>query len=356
MKTIDRYIGMVLLQHFGFALAALLAIFSVLTLTEELRSSATHLVGVSHAVTLALLTVPAQAYALFPASALLGTVMGLGQMARHHELVALHAAGISRARLAASVLALAVVIAVVGTVLGEMIAAPLSQLAHKRRALASSGGRTLSPAAGMWVRDGARFVNIGHVHPDGSLGDIFIYDFENVHTLRRFARARTATRHDGQWTLADVEESVFTSGGATTRHVATEAWDALIDPGRLKALWLQPEDISATDLHRTIGWLRLRGQSPLRYELAFWRRVSAPLYTVLMVMLALPVVLMAGARARIGEHIVVGAVLGMGFQMLQQTFSNFGLVAGLHPLLTALAPAGVALLAMTLLFRAVGTR
>jgi lipopolysaccharide export system permease protein len=348
MKILDRYIGTVLALGFVSALAALVAIFSVITFTEELRAS--HF-GVSRALGFVLMTLPSQAYSLFPASALLGTVMGLGNLMRHHELVALQAAGISRLRLAASVLITAVLIAIAGVTLGEMIAAPLSQRAHARRALDESGGRTLSTTAGLWVRDGSRFVNVGEVRADGSLGNVHVFDFDDAHALRRFTRAATATRDGEHWQLADVQKSELRDDGATTRHVPSEEWEAPIEAGRLKALWLQPEDVSAAELHRTIGWLQRHQQNPLRYELAFWRRISAPLYTVIMVMLAVPIVLMSGPRARIGEYVVRGAVIGIGFQMLQQTFTNFGLVAGLPPLMTALAPAGLAAAAMAALYR-----
>jgi lipopolysaccharide export system permease protein len=201
------------------------------------------------------------------------------------------------------------------------------------------------------VRDGSRFVNIAEVHADGSLVGIHIFDFADVHTLRHFIRAGRAVRDGNQWTLADVQESLLHDDSATIRRVAQQPWDTSIDTGRLKALWMRPEDISARELYRTIGWLERYQQNPLRYELAFWRRITTPLYTVLMVMLAVPIVMMSSPRAPIGEHIVRGAAIGIGFQMAQQTFSNYGLVAGLPPLLTALAPAAMALAAIVMLFR-----
>lgn len=351
MKVFDRYIALVLGQQFVYALGALVAIFSVLTFAEELGGADTRAYGVSWAGWFVLMTMPALAHSLFPASALLGTVMGLGQLTRYQELVALQAAGVSRTRLAWSVFGLALVIALVGVVLGEVIAAPLSQRAHARRALAESGGRTLSTTAGLWVRDGSRFVNIADLRPDGSLGDLYVYDFDDVHTLRRFTHAGSATREGERWTLADVQESVFKDDGATTRRATSEEWSDPLNAARLETLWLHPEDVSTAELYRTISWVQRHRQNPLRYQLAFWRRISAPLYTVLMMMLSFPIVLMSGPRARIGEYIVRGAIIGIGFQMLQQTFTNFGLVAGMPPLLTAFAPAGVALAAIVILFR-----
>jgi lipopolysaccharide export system permease protein len=357
MKILDRYIATVVLRHFVIALAALLAIFSIITLTEELRLAGTPGYGVGPALRFVALTLPAEAYTLFPASALLGTVIGLGELLRHNELVALQAAGVSRARLTVSVMAVAALLAVAAVGLGEVIGAPLSQQARTRRALALSGGQTLNTASGLWIRDGSRFVNIGELGPDGSLAEVYVFDLDRQHALRRFTYARTVARRGDQWTLEDMHESVLhPDDTATLRRAAAQPWDVPIAIEPLRTLCLEPEDLSITELRRTIGWLRERQQSSLRYELALWRRLGAPLYTGLMVLLALPLVLVAGLGRRAGELIVLGAVIGIGFQMFQQTFSNFGIVAGLPPLVTAAVPGGVALVAITVLFRLRGLR
>jgi lipopolysaccharide export LptBFGC system permease protein LptF len=51
--------------------------------------------------------------------------------------------------------------------------------------------------------------------------------------------------------------------------------------------------------------LRKQRENPLSYEVAFWRRVSAPVYMGVMVLRAVPMVL-----------------VGLGFQMFQEMFTN----------------------------------
>jgi len=89
----------------------------------------------------------------------------------------------------------------------------------------------------------------------------------------------------------------------------------------------------------------------LRTVMALPSLLPAVLYTALMVMLALPVVLATGPRVQMGAYIVRGALIGIGFQMFQQTFTSFGLVTALPPLVTVLTPAGVALAAAAILCR-----
>ena len=351
MKIIDRWIVASVVRHFASALAALVAIFAVISLTEELRDTAAPGWGVGAALWFVVLTLPNQAYDLFPAATLLGAVLALGRMASDHELTALQAAGVSQRRLTLAVLGAAGLLAVAGVGLGEMIAVPLSQRAHAQRALAFTGGRALSTTSGLWLRDHARFVNVGELRRDGSLGELYFFDFDERHALRRFTHARSAENVGGEWRLHDVRESTFHHDVSDNRDLATAEWSTDVELPQLRALWLEPADLSLGELRRAIRGLRARGQNPLGYEVAFWRRITAPVYMGLMVLLAVPLVMVSGRTVRVGERVLLGALVALGFQMFQRTFASAGLVAGLPAIVTALVPALVALAGAGALFR-----
>lgn len=351
MRIVDRYVASEVVRHFAYALAALLAVFAVVNLTEELRAVDAPGWGVRQALWFVVLTLPAEAYTLFPAAALLGSVLALGRMASENELIAVQAAGVSPGRVAAAALAAAAMLALAGAGLGEVIAAPLSQRAHQQRALALSGGHALSATSGLWLRDGSRFVNVGAIHPDGSLGELYVFDFDDQRALARFTSARGATYVDGQWRLEDLRESAFHDEQTTNRRAAGEPWNTSIDPRQLRALWVEPRDLSLAELYRTIRALREQRQNPLSYEVAFWQRASTPVYIGVMVLLAVPMVLVGRRPVRLGERATLGALTGLGFQMFKDMFTNLGLVAAFPPLVTALVPALVALVAVSALFR-----
>jgi lipopolysaccharide export system permease protein len=351
VSILDRYVAGEVLRHFVYALTALLAIFFVINLTEELRLADTPGYGAGEALRFVLWMVPSEAHALLPAAALLGTVLGLGGLVSNHEVVALQAAGVSRRRLVGAVLVAAVMLGGLGVGLGEFIAAPLSQQARRQRALALSGGRTLSAASGLWLREGSQFINVGLIYPSGALGDVYVFDFNDRRDLRRYVHAAAASRTGEQWQLEDVRERVLTDGGGTTRQAATEPWATTIDVRRVRTLWLQPEDLGIGDLYRTIRSLRDHRQNPVGYEIAFWRRISAPVYMAVMVLLAVPIIVVSGRTVRVGERIAVGALVGLGFQFLQQMFTNVGLASGLPPVVTALTPLTIAAAMAAVLYR-----
>jgi lipopolysaccharide export system permease protein len=108
-------------------------------------------------------------------------------------------------------------------------------------------------------------------------------------------------------------------------------------------LFLAPEELSIADLYRSIRSLSARGESPRRHQLAFWRRVLMPAVTGIMVFLAIPFVLTTLRGVTLGQRIVAGALLGIGFQMFNETFGQMGLVYGLDPIGSASLPALAAL-------------
>jgi lipopolysaccharide export system permease protein len=343
MTTLNRYIARTVIVGFLLALAALLAVFSVINLTQELKEAQGGGYGVLRAVWFVLLTLPSEAYQLLPAAALLGTVNGLGALVGHSEVVAMWACGVSRARLIRAVLQAASVFVVGSALLGEFVAAPLAQRARAERSVLISGGRLLSTANGIWARDGSKFVNIRAPHPDGSLGDLYLYDIDDQRRLRSFAYARSASYAEGRWTLTGLLDNEMSDRGVTIRAVATTGWQTSLDPQQLRLLLLPPEDLSVPDLYRSIRSLERRGESPARHQLAFWRRITMPLVAAIMVLLAIPFVLTAPRGVALGQRIVAGALVGVGFQMFNETFGGVGLAYGMAPWLTATLPAAAIL-------------
>jgi lipopolysaccharide export system permease protein len=343
MRTLDRYLAVTVAQYFVLALVTLVAVFSVINATEELQRVGTGRYGVGAALWYVLLTLPSQTYAMFPAAALLGTLVGLGGLAYRHELIAIAAAGVSRARVVATVLTVSAVFAVVAALLNEFVAAPLNYRARTERSVALSNGLTLMMAGGIWTRAGSSFVNMRTLLPDGAARDVYVYDFDPEHRMRRFTYARSATYADRHWTLEGLVDQVIADDGVATEQVAARPVAIEMSPRQLGLMRIPPEELSLADLYRGIGAARRQGESAEHLELAWWQRSTMPLVIVVMVFLAVALVLSALRPVTLGRRVLVGALLGIGFQMFNQTFASFGLVYALPALLTAVLPASLAL-------------
>src|SRR5574340_440986 len=134
MRVLDRHLAWQVVLNSLLVLLVLTALASIITFVGELNS-----VGEGHyrlvdAALYTLLYVPTQAYQMCVVAALIGTVLGLGELASHNELMVMRTAGLSAARLGASALLGGALLLVLCMVLGEWLAPPAQRYADVRRA------------------------------------------------------------------------------------------------------------------------------------------------------------------------------------------------------------------------------
>lgn len=346
MKIVDRYIAKTVLQSTLLALLILAALDSFFALVGEIGDIGQGDYGIVQAMQYIVLTLPGRLHELFPMAALLGCLMGLGALASNNELVVLRASGMSIARLIRSVAQAGLVLLVAAALLGEYLAPVSEQLAQTQRALAMTRQIVMKSAYGFWARDGKRFVNIQRILPQSHLGGISIYEFDTRNRLVSSTYAAMAHYQDGQWVLEDIQQSLISAQGVTTRHIAHSVWPSLLTPKLLSVVTVRPEDLSARDLYKYIAYLRGNQLDTQRFEQAFWARLIEPLAGMVMLILAVPFAFGPLRRVGAGQRILVGVMVGLAFFLINQTTGQIGQVYSLNPLLSAALP--------TLLFFALG--
>ena len=147
---------------------------------------------------------------LSPAMALLGAVVGLGELAAGQELIAMQALGVSRARIAWSVLKTGLLLMLAGLGLQEFVAPKLDQLAFERRTQAISGMASTSTRQGVWSRNGQTVVHVRRVLSGRIPSEIEIYQFDDNGWLRFVAWAKQAVIEDSKrWVLHDVRQQII---------------------------------------------------------------------------------------------------------------------------------------------------
>ncbi|PKM06199.1 MAG: LPS export ABC transporter permease LptG, partial [Gammaproteobacteria bacterium HGW-Gammaproteobacteria-7] len=117
----DRYLARTALIAVGMAWMVLLGFDLIVALVGELDDIGKGQFGFFDAVINTLLSAPRRAYELYPTAAVIGCLLGLGGLAAGSELVALRAAGLSKMRIATSVLVLVALLTGVMVVVGETI-------------------------------------------------------------------------------------------------------------------------------------------------------------------------------------------------------------------------------------------
>ncbi len=342
MKKFDKYIGKNVLAGILIVLLVLVGLFTFFAFIDEVDDIGKQRYGLWEAIEYVLLEIPGYVYDLFPTAALLGSLLGLGQLANNNELTVMRAAGVSIVRIAVSALKVGFGLTLIVMVIGETLAPFSGQYAKSMRATAQSEHEhqqmVFSSRYGFWAHDGNNFINIRTIYPDGGFGIISLYEFDDSQRLRALIYARIAYYEDGQWLLKDVEKTNIYVIKVTREFLKETTWDAILKPELVKIVVVRPHQLSSFGLSKYIDYLKQNGQRTTQYELAFWTRLSYPLVSITMTLLAIPFVFGSLRSVSVGQRILVGALLGVGFHMLNQATGNMGLVYGIYPAVSALLP------------------
>ena len=339
MKLLDRYIGSSFLRSFGLIICILLVLFSLFELLAQLDDIGKGSYQILDVVLFICLTLPRRMLDLMPVSTLLGAIIALGLLADHRELLAMQAGGVSARRICLSVLATGSILMLVTLMLAELVVTPMDELARTRRALALSDTGVTVTKRGFWARRGNSYIHVGKTFYGGAATDIDIFETDAEGRLKTFTSAREANILDNsQWLLRGITIKTFTEQGIATRQIESLALDSFLGSDQVDILELPAGSLSAFDLHRYIRAMRESGQNADRYALALWRKLSQPLTTGAMILLALPFIFGSDRKVTAGKRIVIGSFVGIALYFADQLAVHLGLLLSLPPVITSMAP------------------
>ena len=356
MKTISRYLAREIVSATVLVLVAFLGLFGFFDLIHELGDIGKGDYKLQHAALFVLLTVPGHVYELMPIAALIGAIYGLAQLAAHSEVTVMRVSGMSTLRALRTVLGIGAIFAAVTFLFGEVVAPQAERAAQALRLRALTSVIAQEFRSGLWVKDGARFVNVREVRPDTRLVGITIYEFDADNRLRSVTNARSGEyAPPNAWTLSEVTRTVIGRPGESSRveNAADFKWTSDLNPDILGVLLVQPDKMSLANLHRYTRHLEENRQKTERYEIALWKKVVYPLAILVMMALALPFAYMHARSGGISLKIFAGIMLGLVFHLLNSLFAHLGAINTWPPVLSATTPAAMFMvLAWLMLFRA----
>jgi len=264
-------------------------------------------------------------------------LLGLSTLALNSELIAMRAAGVSKARIVGGALKTGLLLVVLAVLAGEYVVPGAETQAQTGRAQALEVGFKQGNA-GLWLREGAAFVNIGEVLPDRSLLRVNIYDVTPDMQLRRHTYAARAVYAGDHWRLIDVRRSEIAPDRIESVAEPAAAWNAAITPAVVSVFTTSPQALSVAQLYGYIRHLRNNNQDVGRFVLAFWQKALMPLALATMILLATPFVFRPARSGGIAQRIFIGVALGLVFIAASRSFGYLALIYGVPPLIAAIMP------------------
>ncbi|WP_448885057.1 LPS export ABC transporter permease LptG [Citrobacter telavivensis] len=350
MNIFSRYLIRNLFLGFAAAAGLLLPLFTTFNLINELDDVNPGGYRWTQAVMVVLMTLPRTFIDLGPFIALIGGIVGLGQLSKSGELTAIRTTGYSIFRIAMVTLCAGLMLTVALGVIDEWVASPMQQ-----RALQIKTRYTRHDMAGniLWARRGNEFVTVKSLNEQRQPVGIELFYYRADHSLQRYIYAKTATISDnGTWQLEDVNQKEWANGKETTETKESVAWPSLFAGMSLQELTLPSSSFSVKQLGHYISYLKSTGQPSLEFTLALWQKVGHPLLILAMILLAIPFTFSAPRAPGLGSRLAVGVVVGLLTYVCDQIIVNLGLLYSLNVQMTTLAPPALLLaMALILVFR-----
>ena len=343
---IDRYIMRAIFGLTGIVGLGLVTLYSFISFITEIDQGGKSL-SVVQIFTITLLSMPAGLYVLMPLVAMLGTLLGIGQLAAQSEITAMRAAGYSNLRIGRAALAAGFVLGLLAVLLGESLA-PAGQQAAERVKMSS---RNLSAEAAVqakpvWLRDGSNMYFIRSLQSKNQFADAEIYRFDDQFNLKSIIGVQRALHVQDQWQLSRVTETFFEEQGTRVETHDSMDWTSGLEPDVLELYVLEADTVSASGLLRLANYLEKNGLDASEQRLELWRKLIAPITVMAMVLFAVPFVFGPTRGGGAGQQLLMGVLVGVGFHLLNEVSANLGALYGwTAPVAAGLPTAGLMLIA-----------
>lgn len=346
-RVLTLYLAREIVAAIMLVLLAFLGLFAFFDFINELDSIGRDGYEVHHALVYVAMILPGRVYELMPIVVLIGTLYALTALAKNSEITVMRASGMSSANLLATVGSIGLVFVAITFIFGEYLAPPAERAAQQWRLTATGSAVSHQLRSGLWVKDGASFVNVRTVQPDRTMEQIRIFEFDGEHALISVSEARRG-QYDlsaGTWRLSGVQQTRFLDDSTEVVSLPEISWRSDLSPEVLSVLMVAPERMSVGTLFPYIKHLRENRQNADRFEIALWKKVVYPFAVLVMIALAIPFALAHDRVGAVSVKVFLGVMLGVGFHLLNGLFSNLGVIHAWQPALAALTPSLLFLIA-----------
>jgi lipopolysaccharide export system permease protein len=295
-----------------------------------------------------------------PMGALIGSLLGLSNLARSSELTVIRASGVSTLRIGIWAGLAGLILALVAWFIGDYIAPPLEQYARQQKLLAKSNDIGLTDNLDAWAKDGNTFISAQRKSADNQFGGVYVYRFDEKHRLQSMARAdrahakgnftdaaymdqsALAAPRQQLWQLSDYAESALSTDSGqlhiTVTKRPTHEFKTALSADFLGLAAVEPESLPVTVLFRYAQHARANHLDAYDYETELWARFSRTVALVFIVMLAVPFAVAPIRSGNVGLRTVMGSLCGVGFYVFAKVLQDGGHVFGLSPWVIAWAP------------------
>lgn len=342
MKIVDRYLLHGFFAKTGLMLFLLTGVYVLSEALKQSRKLGETGIGLADLAQYLALRVPGIVYEMAPFGVLLGTLVLLGELARHAELTAMRAGGLSLARIAAPLVLGGVIVAGLSFVINDRVAGRLDYLGEQALREEGGGGGKRGrwlPSGGIWFRDGSYVVSVDQVRRSGrELRGVRLYRLDQGGLISRVISGQALVFRDGRWHMR--KGNAVDLGSLSRETFGVRPLSLRAQPEVMADLGRQPERMTFARLWRYTAQLQRQGQPVGFLVFTLWQKITLPLACAVMVLVAAPfVTLSPRSGGRVGR-VMAGIGLGLAFHASNVLAENLSAAGGVPAVAAAWAPLG----------------
>lgn len=342
MNTLDRYLYRTVLLYTLMSMTVLLALGALILFISQQSDIGVGSYSAADALLFTFLNLPQTAFELLPIGAMIGALMGLGNLAAGSELVITRASGVSVWRIAWPVGLAGLTLAVIMFGIGDYAAPSMGQFAKREKTTAKLADVSFAGSSSAWVKDGNRILRVQTGEVDRAFGGVSVFELDGPTRLLSIQRAaRISVADPGRWSLHNVATSRFEKDKIEGDTVSALTLRSTVNPEFLGLAATDPQMLTLHGLASYIDHLRRNNLDTALYEIGYWSRIARLFAVIVVTLLALPFVFGPLRTTGAGTRTVVGALLGVVFFLITRTIENGGQLFNLNPALVGWLPTAV---------------
>jgi lipopolysaccharide export system permease protein len=339
VNTLDRYLYRTVLVYTGMAMAVLLTLGALFLFISQQSDIGVGSYTAADAFLYTFLNLPQQSFETMPIGAMIGALMGLGNLAAGSELVVTRASGVSVWRIAWPVGLAGLTLSLLMYGIGEYVAPPLAQFAKREKTTSKLADVSFAGSSGAWVKEGNLILRVQTGEVDQSFGGVSLFELDGSNRLTSIQRAeRISVADPGHWRMQNVATTRFGPNHIDSSVVNEEDMRSTVNPDFLGLAATDPQLLTLRGLASYIDHLRRNSLDTAVYEIGYWSRIARLFAVIIVTLLALPFVFGPLRTTGAGTRTVIGVMLGIVFFLITRTIENGGQLFGLNPALVGWLP------------------
>jgi lipopolysaccharide export system permease protein len=339
VNILDRYLYRTVLVYTSMAMGVLLTLGALFLFISQQSDIGVGSYSAADAFIFTLLNLPQSAFELLPIGAMIGALMGLGNLAAGSELVVTRASGVSVWRIAWPVGLAGLTLSLLMYGIGEYAAPPMAQFAKREKTTNKLADVSFAGSSSAWVKDGNLILRVQTGEVDRAFGGVSLFQLEGATKLRSIQRAeRISVADPGRWSLHNVATTRFEGDRVESELVSGIMMKSSVNPEFLGLAATDPQMLTLRGLASYIDHLRRNSLETASYEIGYWSRIARLFAVIVVTLLALPFVFGPLRTTGAGTRTVIGVLLGVVFFLITRTIENGGQLFGLNPALVGWLP------------------